>query len=125
MLQNIVLSSSSAVVFGLASASAGGLFIGTATLPFMAGAIAGFIFGSVSHYKFSVIESATFAQEMPELFRYQLRITYPMKNNNVKFTNILDDHWIAKRFGSVLPLLIGSMSIGAYYNASATLQEIV
>jgi hypothetical protein len=97
MLQNLVLSSSSAVVFGLASASACGLFIGTSALPFMAGAIAGFVFGSVSHYQFSVIESATFAREMPELFRYQLKLAYPMKYSNVTFTNILDDTWIAKR----------------------------
>jgi hypothetical protein len=97
MLQNSVLSSSSAVVFRLASASAGGLFIGTAALPFMPGAIVGFVFGSVSHYQFSVIESATFAREMPELFRYQLKLAYPMKHSNVTFTNILDDNWIAKR----------------------------
>ena len=103
MLQNIVLASSSAVVFGLASASTGGLLVGTATLPFMAGAIAGFIFGSVSHYQYSVIESATFAQEMPELFRYQLKLTYPMKHSKISFTNILDDHWVAKRLVSLRP----------------------
>jgi len=103
MLQNIVLSSTSAVVFGLATASAGGLLVGTAALPFMAGAIAGFIFGSVSHYQYSVIESSTFFQDMPELFRYQLKLTYPMRHTKMNFTNILDDHWIAKRLISLRP----------------------
>jgi len=90
-------------VFGLASASACGLLVGTATLPFMAGAIAGFVFGSVSHYQYAVIESSTFVQEMPELFRYQLQLTYPMRHTKVNFTNILDDHWIAKRLISLRP----------------------
>jgi len=113
MLRNIVVSSTTAVVFGLTSATLGAMTFGTAAVPFICGTTAGFIFGAFSHYRSCIIESTQMFKEMPELFSFHLRLSYPASYRQQRFTNIADDGWVAK-----------SMAIGALFSAANTMNEI-
>ena len=96
MVRNIVLASTTAVVFGLTSATIGAVTYGTAAIPFIFGTSAGFVFGSYSHYRSSVIESAQFLKEMPELFHFHIKLTFPTHYRDRRFTNVVDDGWICQ-----------------------------
>jgi len=113
MLRNMVVSSTTAVVFGLTSASLGALTFGTAAIPFIVGTSVGFALGAYSHYRSSVIESHTVLMEMPDLFHYHLRRTYPVAYRQARFSNIFDDGWVSK-----------SLAIGALFSAGDALNEI-
>jgi hypothetical protein len=60
-----------------------------------------------------MIESATVLAEMPDLFHFHIRRTYPSQYKTTRFTNVWDDGWLAR-----------SMSIGALFSAGETLREI-
>jgi hypothetical protein len=113
MLRNIVVSSTTAAVFGLACATIGATTFGTAAIPFLVGTSSGFIFGAYSHYRSSLVESAQFLKEMPDLFHFHIRRTFPATYQQVKFTNVYNDGWIGR-----------SMAIAALFSASTTLTEI-
>jgi hypothetical protein len=113
MLRSIVVSSTTAAVFGLACATLGATTFGTAAIPFIVGTSSGFIFGAYSHYRSSVVESAQFLKDMPELFHFHIRRTFPATFRQVRFTNVFDDGWVGR-----------SMAIAALFSASTTLVEI-
>jgi hypothetical protein len=71
------------------------------------------VFGAYSHYRQCIVESATVLAEMPDLFHFHIRRTYPAMYRTTRFTNLWDDGVLAK-----------SMSIGALFSASETLREI-
>jgi hypothetical protein len=113
MIRNLIVSSTTAGVFGISCATLGAAAFGTAALPFIVGTTIGFVFGAYSHYRQCVIESATVLREMPDLFHYNIKHVYPASYRQSVFTNIINDNWLAK-----------SMAVGALFNANDTLAEI-
>jgi len=113
MLRNLVVSSTTAAVFGLTSATIGAMTFGTAAIPFICGTTAGFMFGAYSHYRSCVLESAQLFKDFPDLFNYHIRIGYPASYRQHQFSNVIDDGWVAK-----------SMAIGTLSSASDNLTEI-
>jgi hypothetical protein len=73
MIRNLIVSSTTAGVFGISCATLGAAAFGTAALPFIVGTTIGFVFGAYSHYRQCVIESATVLMEMPDLFHYNIK----------------------------------------------------
>lgn len=113
MLRNLVVSSTTAVVFGLTSATIGAMTFGTAAIPFIVGTSAGFCFGAYSHYRSCVIESAQLFREMPDLFNFHIKLSFPGTYRQSRFTNVIDDGWVCR-----------SLAIATLFSASNTIEEI-
>ena len=88
------------------------MIFGTAAIPFIVGTSAGFCFGAYSHYRSCVVECTQLFKEMPDLFNFHIKLSFPGTYRQSRFTNVIDDGWVSR-----------SLAIATLFPASNTLEE--